>query len=360
MADQQEDSSREKCESFPHPKLLNWFKRHARPLPWRREYRPYDIVMSEMMLQQTQMVTALPYFERWTQRWPNWESLAKASEDEVLNMWEGLGYYQRARRLLKLAQVVVEEHGGVLPSDEHQLLALPGLGPYTTAAISAIAFNQVAFPIDGNVRRVLSRFLADATLSPSRAQDERFERLMFPSFKSTRNRRGLAQAMMELGALVCSPKNPQCDHCPLQQDCASGKPEKAMAYPVKKIKTKIKPLTVCYVWVLTPKGIPLRQRPNNGRFPSQWEPIVIETDSEKNATEHMEGKLGSSKIRWKNTFVRNFTQFKVTWKEGFLRRQNSALFSDYQFFQPEELSKLNLVPVMAKTWKLHRDGFLNS
>lgn len=343
---------------FPHIKLLNWFKHHARSLPWRKEYRPYDIVMSEMMLQQTQMVTALPYFERWTQRWPNWESLASASEDEVLGMWEGLGYYQRARRLLKLAQVIVNEHGGTLPSNEAQLIQLPGLGPYTTAAISAIAFNQVAFPIDGNVRRVLSRFCSDATLSPSRLQDERFEKLMLPSFKSTQNKRGLAQAMMELGALVCSPKKPQCDTCPLQRDCSCASPEKAILFPVKKTKAKIKPLTVCYVWVLTPKGIPLRQRPNNGRFPSQWEPVVIETDSEKNATEHIEGKLRSSDIIWKPTFIRNFTQFKVTWKEGFLPMSKTNLFKNYEFFQPDELKKLNLVPVMAKTWNLHQAEFI--
>jgi adenine-specific DNA glycosylase len=163
--------------------------------------------------------------------------------------------------------------------------------------------------------------------------------------------------MMELGALVCTPKKPQCSSCPLQSDCNSKSPDLALSFPVKKAKAKIKPLTVCYVWVLTPKGIPLRQRPSDGRFPSQWEPLVIEADTEKKASQHLEGKLQAPNIQWQPTFIRNFTQYKVTWKEGFLTFPKTNLFKGYEFFQPNELEGLNLVPVMAKTWKLHSPNF---
>ena len=335
----------------------------ARPLPWRKDYIPYHVLLSEMMLQQTQVVTALPYYHRWLKKWPDWQSLAQAQEAEVIKMWEGLGYYQRARRLLELAQTVASQYQGQLPSDESALSNLPGFGPYTVAAVSAIAFNQVAFPIDGNVRRVLSRFLGNALASPSKEQDEIFNELMMPAFKKVEKRRDLAQAMMELGALVCTPKKPLCGDCPLQKDCCSGSPEKALLLPVKKAKTKAKVLHLAYVWLNTAQGYPLRQRPAQGRFPAQWEPIVLEGNSETEVKVAMGKLLGlsptnnairgknkpcNSGIDWQPSFRRDFTTYHVTWHEGYA--SGFCSLDGYEFFPEDRLKDLNLIPVMAKTW----------
>ena len=366
---------------FPSKKLLAWFANGARPLPWRKDYEPYWVLLSEMMLQQTQVVTALPYYHRWLEKWPNWESLAQASEAEVLKMWEGLGYYQRARRLLELAQRVALEYGGTLPSDEAALAQLPGFGPYTVAAVSAIAFNQAAFPIDGNVRRVLARFLGNALASPSGEQDDIFKSLMLPEFNKVQQRRDLAQALMELGALVCTPKKPLCSDCPLQKDCHCATPDKALLYPVKKAKAKAKVMHLAYVWLKTAQGYALRQRPAKGRFPSQWEPVVVEADSEEEAKARMEALLeiggdkgghgpkaigrkanepkanepkasgpksrqAPSKIEWRPGFRRDFTTYHVTWHEGYAC--GPCPLEGYKFFPEVDLVKLNLVPVMAK------------
>ena len=363
---------------FPSKKLLAWFANVARPLPWRIKYEPYHVLLSEMMLQQTQVVTALPYYHRWLEKWPDWQALAQASEAEVLKMWEGLGYYQRARRLLELAQMVAQEYNGTLPSNENALAQLPGFGPYTVAAVSAIAFNQVAFPIDGNVRRVLARFIGSSLLSPSNEQDEIFKTMMLPEFNKVQQRRDLAQAMMELGALVCTPKKPLCGQCPLQKDCHCATVEKALLYPVKKDKAKAKVMHLAYVWLKTTQGYALRQRPAKGRFPSQWEPVVVEAGSEEEAKTNMQALLGMlgekstegpktprskvsdskvnttksrqapSKIDWRPGFRRDFTTYHVTWHEGYVC--GHCLLEGYEFFSEVDLLKLNLVPVMAKTW----------
>jgi A/G-specific adenine glycosylase len=342
--------------SFPTKKLLAWFAKVARPLPWREEYIPYHVLLSEMMLQQTQVVTALPYYDRWLKKWPTWESLAHAQESEVLKMWEGLGYYQRARRLLELAQIVSSEYQGTLPRDEAQLAKLPGFGPYTVAAVSAIAFNQAAFPIDGNVRRVLARFMGNTLTSPSTEQDDIFKNIMLPEFVRVKQRRHLAQAMMELGALVCAPKKPLCSECPLQADCSSASPEKALLLPIKKTKAKAKIMHIAYVWLKTPAGFPLRQRPSKGRFPSQWEPLVAEANSEEDAKGEVQEYFNNNKssrdagkkIIWKPCFRRDFTTYHVTWHEGVA--EGDCSLEGYEYFSKAQIKKLNLVPVMAKTW----------
>jgi A/G-specific adenine glycosylase len=338
--------------AFPHLSLLKWFKQHARDLPWRQNYDPYQVLISEMMLQQTQIVTALPYFNKWVNKWPNFNSLADATEEEVLHAWEGLGYYQRARRLHQLARTLKTEFAGILPMKEDELLQLPGLGPYTAAAVSAIAYNQSSFPIDGNVRRVLSRFFCEDTPSPHPRQDAFFFAEILPSFKKTTKKRELAQAFMELGATVCSPKKPDCANCPIQKQCASSSPETALNYPKKKKKTKPKPLHLCYVWVITPHGVLLRQRPPDGRFPAQWEPLCVESPSEEKSKRQLQGLLGPLKVQWLPPFRRDFTTFHVQWHEGYCSSDTIAnIGKEYSPFKPSEVQGLNLVPVMAKTWR---------
>jgi len=311
------------------------------------------------MLQQTQIATALPYFERWVQRWPDWNRLAQASEDEVLSAWTGLGYYQRARRLLALAKVVVTEHGGILPSRVEDLLRLPGLGPYASEAVAAIAYNQPAFPVDGNVRRVLSRYYGDGQISPSKEQDARFRSHLLPTFTRIRRRRELAQALMELGALVCKPRQPLCHLCPLRMSCHCHDPATAMTFPVKGKKVGHRKKILLFVWYCGPKTVLLRKRPPGGRFPSQWEPISCEGETREEAMGQLskiipEKALG--KIEWHPAFRRDFTTFQVHWVPGILISRKEPVVPGYENIVLEEAGKLNLVSAMADHWSKHRPG----
>ena len=199
-------------------KLLAWFDRHARDLPWRRQPTPYRTLVSELMLQQTVVATVIPYFERFTARWPTLALLAAASEDQVLAMWSGLGYYARARNLHRAARVVVADHGGVLPAEEQALRSLPGIGEYTAAAVAAIAYGQRTFALDGNAARVVARLAGIAEPIDRPATRLRL-RAVGEDWVPAGRPGAFAEAVMELGATVCSPRIPACEMCPLRADC---------------------------------------------------------------------------------------------------------------------------------------------
>lgn len=193
--------------------LVNWFKENQRHLPWRITYDPYQVWVSEVMLQQTQVETALPYYERFIKEFPSIEHLAGAGEERVLALWAGLGYYQRARNLMAAARIVAEKHDGKLPAGYDELIALPGVGQYMAGAILSIAFNKPFPVVDGNVRRVLSRVYGWTEENPKALWDAaaRIVRESEP--------RMVNQAVMELGAKICSFKSPRCLLCPVQQYC---------------------------------------------------------------------------------------------------------------------------------------------
>jgi A/G-specific adenine glycosylase len=200
--------------------LLRWYDRTRRDLPWRRDPSPYKTLVSELMLQQTTVATVIPYFERFVARFPTLDSLAAAGEDEVTALWSGLGYYARARNLRRAALAAVTEYGGALPRGEAELRSLPGVGPYTAAAVAAIAFGVPTFALDGNGARVLARLGgvgdsidAPATRARLRAAGQR---------EVPPDRPGdFTQAVMELGATICAPRSPRCGVCPLRRACAA-------------------------------------------------------------------------------------------------------------------------------------------
>ncbi len=200
--------------------LLRWFDRHRRDLPWRRTKDPYAIWVSEIMLQQTRVAAVIEKYEAFLQNFPTVAALANASEAEVLSLWSGLGYYRRARMLHRAAQVVVEEHGGALPATAAGLRALPGIGAYTSAAIASIAFGEPAAVVDGNVERVVQRIAGWGSENRTGAtalsrRTEQFARQLLDPHKPG----DFNQAMMELGATVCLPRNPKCLTCPLRFAC---------------------------------------------------------------------------------------------------------------------------------------------
>jgi A/G-specific adenine glycosylase len=215
--------------------LLAWYDRHRRRLPWRPlpgvSADPYRVWLSEIMLQQTGVKTVAPYFEKFTARWPDVAGLADASLDDVLRMWAGLGYYSRARNLHACAVAVIRDHGGAFPDTEEGLRTLPGIGAYTAAAIAAIAFGRRVMPVDGNIERVVSRlFAVEEPLPKAKPLIQQLATTLLEPARVSANRRAhhgnsragdSAQALMDLGATICTPKRPACALCPLNRDCAA-------------------------------------------------------------------------------------------------------------------------------------------
>jgi A/G-specific adenine glycosylase len=216
--------------------LAKWYATAKRDLPWRRTHDPYAITLSEVMLQQTQVVTVIPYYEKWLKVFPTWKALAMAKEHDVIKAWEGLGYYRRARNLQALAKVVANE-GGKMPQSEEGLRALPGIGPYTAAAVGSIAFGLPLAVLDGNVMRVLTRLLAlrdDIALPQTQARLQEIA----TEFLDRRDPSTHNQAVMELGATVCVPRQPLCLICPLREDCRGR--DHAEEFPVKSRVAQVK------------------------------------------------------------------------------------------------------------------------
>lgn len=201
-------------------KLLNWFSIYGRDLPWRKTYTPYHIWISEIMLQQTQMKRATAYFNHWMEKFPDITNIAKSSEEELMKLWEGLGYYSRARNIFKTAKILVQAHNSELPADHKTLLKLPGIGRYTAGAIMSLAFNQEYAIVDANIERLYARLFNIDTPVKSKENQHfiwRQAKELIPQGKA----RYFNQALMELGGLICLPKNPKCGQCPISGHCAA-------------------------------------------------------------------------------------------------------------------------------------------
>jgi len=251
--------------------LLAWYDRHARTLPWRigpkepgrrRRADPYHVWLSEIMLQQTTVRAVGPYFAKFLKAWPTLADLAAADEDDILRAWAGLGYYSRARNLKKCAETLVAEHGGKFPQSAESLQKLPGIGAYTSAAIAAIAFDEPVAVVDGNVERVVARLNALETPLP----DAKKPIKQIVAALTPRNRPGdFAQAMMDLGATLCSPRKPACGLCPLAPHCAVAHTAEAETYPRKAPKRQ-KPTRygAAFAAFRDDGAVLLRKRPDKG------------------------------------------------------------------------------------------------
>ncbi|MEF3306742.1 A/G-specific adenine glycosylase [Paenibacillus sp. GYB003] len=268
--------------------LLGWYDVHKRDLPWRRSRNPYYIWISEVMLQQTRVETVIPYYHRFVEQFPTVEALADAPEEQVLKAWEGLGYYSRARNLQAAVREVKERYGGKVPDTPEDISSLKGVGPYTAGAVLSIAYNKPEPAVDGNVMRVLSRYflLRDDIAKPAtRVAMERLARELIPEGKAG----DFNQALMELGATVCTPKSPHCLTCPVMERCAGRLEGAADELPVK---TKAKPprpeaRAVAYIEGAGPHAgrVLIRQRPKEGLLARMWElPHVLLPETASGAT----------------------------------------------------------------------------
>ena len=262
--------------SFLHDTLINWYAENHRDLPWRHHPTPYQVWISEVILQQTRVNQGYEYYLRFIERWPTVAHLAQASEEEVLKMWQGLGYYSRARNLHQCAKQVVELYGGDFPSDFNKLLKLKGVGNYTAAAIASIAFNLPHAVVDGNVYRVLSRlFDIDSPINSNEGQAvfaQTAEQLL------NREQPGLHnQAMMEFGALQCTPKNPACLHCPLQAQCLAFAHQTVLQRPVKLQKLKVSTRYFNYLVIRIEDKLYLRKRSGNDIWKNLYDFPCVES-----------------------------------------------------------------------------------
>ena len=252
------------------PILLDWYEHNARELPWRSDVSPYRTWISEIMLQQTQVETVMPYFARWMARFPDIETLAAADEQDVLAVWEGLGYYSRACNLHRAARQVMKDHNGQLPCTRASLQTLPGIGPYTAAAIASIAFGEDAAAVDGNIRRVFAR-LFDVRVPARSTQGEQelgaLTQVHLPSGRAG----DYNQALMDLGALICKPKNPDCTNCPIAEGCIARQLGLQEERPVRMPRKKIPHLTVTAAVIHLDRRVLLAQRPPNGLLGGLWE-----------------------------------------------------------------------------------------
>ena len=251
-------------------RLLTWYKAEKRDLPWRKTRDPYAIWVSEVMLQQTQVKTVIPYYGRFLHRFPSVEQLAIANLEDVLTVWSGLGYYSRARRLWKGARYICAQWGGEMPKDYESLLLVPGIGKYTAGAISSIAFGQKVEAIDGNVLRVVSRLLTwPEPVETVRSYRYFRDRLML--WQPTLQPGDFNQALMELGAIVCTPKKPDCVQCPLVKVCEGFLKGDFLRYPVKKPKAQRQVMTRLTFVLRIGDQVYLQKRPSKGLLADLWE-----------------------------------------------------------------------------------------
>ena len=251
-------------------KSLAWFRNHARDLPWRQTSDPYATWVSEIMLQQTQVVTVVPYFQRFIKEFPTVQKLASAKEQRVLRLWEGLGYYRRARQMHKAAKAIVKDHAGLFPQDLEAVRALPGIGRYTAGAIVSIAFDARAPILEANTIRLLSRLSAyeeDPLQSEGRQFLWRLAEVLLPR----KNVGSFNQALMELGSEVCTPRNPDCDRCPVQSLCLAKLQDLQNDIPRPKQKTNYEDVHEAAVIVRRNGKLLLRQCANDERWAGMWD-----------------------------------------------------------------------------------------
>ncbi len=255
---------------FVQEELLKWFEKNQRSLPWREKYEPYQVWISEIMLQQTQVKTVLPYFDCWMKALPMIQSIAEVKEDKVLKLWEGLGYYSRARNIQKASKQIMEQHGGDFPSDYDDILALPGVGRYTAGAISSIAFNQNQPLVDGNVIRVLSRlffYTKNTRLPEADKQMWEWASAVLPKGKA----RNFNQALMEFGALQCTPAATDCRPCPLKSRCKAYENDMVDQLPDRGPKKVSKNIKVAIAVIKKGDKVFIQKRPATGLMAGLWE-----------------------------------------------------------------------------------------
>ena len=329
-------------------RLLAWYDVHARALPWRSPPGtpapdPYRVWLSEVMLQQTTVAAVRPRFEAWTARWSTLEALAAAADEDVMAAWAGLGYYARARNLLKCARAVAHDHGGAFPRTEAGLRALPGLGDYTAAAVAAIAFGERAVVVDANVKRVVARLFADGGARVREHADR-----ITPDTRAG----DFAQAMMDLGSAICTPRAPKCLLCPLRVECegyASGDPE---AYPAKATKAAKTELRGTLFWLEREDSVLLVRRPATGLLGGMR---ALPTGLWGADDSGLDGAPAQAAWRWLDeSVVHVFTHRRLTCRLAAARVERQDVEVDGEWWPIADLLSAGLPTLFARAAEIFR------
>ena len=344
-----EDCTKDKTKA---KMLVNWFEENKREMPWRKTKDPYCIWVSEIMLQQTQVATVIPYYIRFMERFPTITDLANATLEDVHNYWQGLGYYKRGENLWKGAKVIQEKWNGTFPKEVEQIREIPGIGPYTLGAICSIVYDMLLPAVDGNVMRVMSRWYClseDIGMTKNRKVFEEKVMENMPDHPSAFN-----QGLMELGALICTPKNPQCEECPIRQQCMAYQTGTVLNYPVKEKKLK-KVEQKYYVLIIRKEGkIGLIKRSEVGLLANLWGLPMIEAEIWE--------KEGFSNLQYLQFKEVNhiFTHKKwimipvlINWSTGLEERLNKATITNRViYFSDEERMNIPIGTAFKKVFNL--------
>jgi len=332
-------------------RVLKWFDKHGRKhLPWQQQITPYRVWLSEIMLQQTQVTTVIPYFERFIARFPTVKSLAAAPIDEVLHLWTGLGYYARARNLHRCAQTIVTQYAGEFPSTVTELSELTGIGRSTAGAIVSIAFQKPAAILDGNVKRVLARYHG---IDGWPGQTDTLNQLWDIAEEYTPKKRNndYTQAMMDMGATLCTRSKPKCEACPLREGCVAYAQGNPTAYPGKKPKKNLPEKSVQLIMLRNPAGdILLQQRPAQGIWGGLWSfpELPLDEDALAYAQQH-KGKVISHEY-W-NSYRHTFSHYHLDIHPALIQLANSPRTigeANTHWYNPHQPDELGLAAPVKK------------
>ncbi|NRB39326.1 MAG: A/G-specific adenine glycosylase [Pseudomonadales bacterium] len=345
-------------------KVLDWFDIHGRThLPWQQDINAYRVWISEIMLQQTQVATVIPYFERFMQSFPDVKTLAQASSDSVLHHWSGLGYYSRARNLHKSAQMIMQDFNGEFPTNQEDVMLLPGIGQSTSGAICSIAYKQPTAILDGNVKRVLARVFA---VEGWPGKSDVLKRLWSIAEAHTPTQRvnDYTQAMMDLGATLCTRSKPACTQCPVQEHCQAHKQDNVQSYPGKKPRKILPVKETCMLVIRHGDKVLLQQRPTTGIWPGLWsfsEQTIIENTenptTDKNLKRHLihlglnEPDSQHFQAGFRHTFSHYHLDIQVLVLDYKTAPIKAAMESGLLWFNPEQPAEVGLAAPVTKILK---------
>jgi A/G-specific adenine glycosylase len=344
-------------------KVTSWFQENKRDLPWRHTKDPYTIWLSEIILQQTRVAQGLPYYYRFLEQLPTVHDFAKAPQEEILRLWQGLGYYSRARNMHTTAKLIVEKYDGKFPDNYNELVKLKGVGPYTGAAIASFAFDEAVPVVDGNVFRVLSRVFGietDIASSPARKEFTELAQSLIPENAPA----DFNQAIMEFGALQCTPQKPNCMFCPLQTECYAFQHEAQSQLPVKLKKTKVRNRYFNYFAIQKGKEFVMNKRPENDIWSGLYEFYLLETEEENTALDDIQddfinelllsGEVNQL-VESKKHILSHQRIFATLWKIDLKSVEDVTLPSSfvtiYKFFSLDEIEALPKSALTATFFK---------
>lgn len=318
-------------------RLLEWFEREKRALPWRATRDPYAIWISEAMLQQTRVETVIPYWRRFLARFPTVRDLAAAAPEDVLASWSGLGYYRRARSLHEAARAIVARHHGDFPRSVAELRELPGIGPYTAGAVASIAFGEPAALVDGNVARVLARWFAlDAPQESRGFRASTWERAR-ELVAGVARPGAWNQALMELGAVVCTPRDPACERCPLARECRARSSDRVAELPRPKVRPTPIAVTLLVLVVRERGRVLVRERPGGGRMAGLIELPTIETSGGEHVAARSFSPLVLAELEELGNLAHAITRHRIRARVATGRLARGRVASPWRWISPEAI-----------------------